>query len=163
MIGGRWSLQILRQLSKGFSRPVALLGAVNSAAGEGRKLSEKIMFETLARLAADGIISRERVAGYPPETHYWLTDSGRGILNAISRLGRSGRAADDGGSGAAEPRGHDAACACACARCGVTSSAARTTTPLRMRTRSEVRAVRRQSFLCADTVDDLMQCFQGAR
>jgi DNA-binding HxlR family transcriptional regulator len=111
VIGGRWSLQILRQLSKGVSRPVALLSAVNLAAGEGRKLSEKIMFETLARLAADGIISRERVAGYPPQTHYRLTDSGRGILNAISRLGRSGRAADDEGSGAAAPRGHDVACA----------------------------------------------------
>lgn len=113
MIGGRWSLHILRQLSKGVSRPVALLSAVNLAAGEGRKLSEKIMFETLARLAADGIISRERVAGYPPETHYRLTDSGRGILDAVSRLSRSGRAGDDEGSGAAAARGHDAACGCA--------------------------------------------------
>jgi DNA-binding HxlR family transcriptional regulator len=112
VIGGRWSLQILRQLSKGFSRPVALLSAVNLAAGEGRKLSEKIMFETLARLAADGIISRERVAGYPPETHYRLTDSGRDILDAIGKLGRAGGAADDGGSDAPAPHGHDRDGAC---------------------------------------------------
>ena len=84
-INGVWTVPILRHLASGTSRPADLLAAIN-AQSEG-PLTAKVMFDTLKRLAAYGLVVRRTVAGYPRQTHYWLTARGHEILNEVSKLG----------------------------------------------------------------------------
>ncbi len=84
-VSGRWAVPILRHLASGESRPADLLNAIN-ATSEAR-LSRKVLFEALGRLSESGLIRRQQISRRPPETHYWLTDSGHEILNQISTLG----------------------------------------------------------------------------
>jgi DNA-binding HxlR family transcriptional regulator len=85
-VNGLWAVPVLRTLASGVSRPGDLLRAIN-AESDGR-LSSKIMFETLGRLADDGLVSRVEVPGaVPRETHYWPTHAGHELLDEISKLG----------------------------------------------------------------------------
>jgi hypothetical protein len=47
------------------------------------------MFDVLRRLSGLGLVRRVVVAGWPRETHYWLTSSGHGILADVSKIGVS--------------------------------------------------------------------------
>jgi DNA-binding HxlR family transcriptional regulator len=91
MVRGRWAVHLLRYLASGVSRPADLLDSVNADASAtlGRTLSNKVMFDVLRRLAGLGLVSRVAVAGGRPETHYWLTSSGHGILADVSKIGAS--------------------------------------------------------------------------
>jgi DNA-binding HxlR family transcriptional regulator len=81
-VNSQWALPILRTLASGVSRPSDLLRAV------GRGLSPKVMYDTLARLAQDDLVSRTEVEGVVPrETHYWPTREGHRLLNELSKLG----------------------------------------------------------------------------
>jgi DNA-binding HxlR family transcriptional regulator len=83
-----WAVPVLRHLSSGASRPKDLLRAVNADAEPGsRRLSSKVMYETLDLLNKDGLVSRAEVQGFPLETHYWPTHEGHTVLTEVSKMG----------------------------------------------------------------------------
>jgi DNA-binding HxlR family transcriptional regulator len=90
-VHGRWAVHLLRHLANGVSRPADLLVSVNADASAtlGRTLSNKVMFDVLRRLSGLGLVRRAVVAGWPRETHYWLTNSGHGILADVCKIGAS--------------------------------------------------------------------------
>jgi DNA-binding HxlR family transcriptional regulator len=90
-VHGRWAVHLLRHLANGVSRPADLLVSVNADVGAtlGRQLSHKVMFDVLRRLSGLGLVRRVVVAGWPRETHYWLTGRGHDILADISKIGAS--------------------------------------------------------------------------
>jgi DNA-binding HxlR family transcriptional regulator len=65
-------------------RPADLLDSIDADAIAvlGRTLSNKVMFEALRRLADLDLVRRVKVQGGRPETHYWLTRNGHGIVAA---------------------------------------------------------------------------------
>jgi DNA-binding HxlR family transcriptional regulator len=84
-VNGVWAVPVLRHLATGVSRPTDLLMAINTESDS--RLSSKILFETLGRLSAYGLVNRRQVNGWPRETHYWLTGAGHRILSEISKIG----------------------------------------------------------------------------
>jgi DNA-binding HxlR family transcriptional regulator len=90
-VHGRWAVHLLRHLANGVSRPADLLVSVNADASVtlGRTLSNKVMFDVLRRLTGLGLVRRVAVAGWPRETHYWLTGSGHGMLADVCKIGAS--------------------------------------------------------------------------
>jgi DNA-binding HxlR family transcriptional regulator len=90
-VNGRWAVHLLRHLASGVYRPADLLVSVNAdtRATLGRTLSNKIMFEALRRLSDLGLVRRVEVMGGRPETRYWLTHRGHGMLADIVKIGAS--------------------------------------------------------------------------
>jgi DNA-binding HxlR family transcriptional regulator len=84
-VNGIWAVPVLRHLATGVSRPTDLLMVIN--AESDNRLSSKILFETLGRLSAYGLVNRRQVNGWPRETHYSLTGTGHEILSEVSKLG----------------------------------------------------------------------------
>lgn len=91
VVNGRWAVHLLRHLASDVSRPADLLDSVNADASVAldRTLSNKVMFEALRRLADLGLVRRVAVQGRRPETHYWLTRRGHGILADVAKIGAS--------------------------------------------------------------------------
>lgn len=93
-VAGNWNVPILRHLAGGVTRPSDLLDAINAelradeagAAEREGLLARKVMFDTLKRLVAQGLVVRRLAAGYPKRTHYYLTLRGREILETVSKL-----------------------------------------------------------------------------
>lgn len=84
-VTGMWALPVLRHLGMGVSRPVDLLSSINA---EGTaSLSRKVLVETLQRMVESQLISRQEIATWPREVHYWLTPRGHEVLSQLSRLG----------------------------------------------------------------------------
>ncbi|HTU75504.1 MAG TPA: SAM-dependent methyltransferase [Trebonia sp.] len=90
---GTWTVPVLRHLGMGVSRPADLVTSINA---EGpASLSRKVLVETLQRLRASRLVSRQEVAAWPREVHYWLTPRGHEVLSQLSRLGPSGERGKD--------------------------------------------------------------------
>jgi DNA-binding HxlR family transcriptional regulator len=89
VVRGQWAVHLLRHLASGVSRPADLLDSVNADVSVtlGRTLSNKVMFDVLRRMAGLGLVRRVVVEGGRPETHYWLTRKGHGILADVSKIG----------------------------------------------------------------------------
>ena len=83
IIGGKWTLLVLRDLFTGTKRFGELLTSL-----EG--VSPKTLSDRLKELEAEGIITKTVFAEVPPRAEYTLTDKGHSlweILEAIRRWG----------------------------------------------------------------------------
>jgi DNA-binding HxlR family transcriptional regulator len=86
----RWDIAVLANLpaNGGWTRPADLRDAINSQAGPERRISWKVLRDTLRRLEAEGYIARKemRVPRVPRETRIWLLDPGRRLVTALALL-----------------------------------------------------------------------------
>ncbi|WP_190134768.1 winged helix-turn-helix transcriptional regulator [Streptomyces longispororuber] len=93
MLRLRWSFPVIAGLRNGPLRPTDLALVVNEAidrrvSGQ-RTLSDKVLWDTLHRLSADGVIIHEaRGREFAGTTRCSLTDSGRELLTALVPMGR---------------------------------------------------------------------------
>ncbi len=81
MIGDRWMLLIVRELAFGHKRLSELQRAFPG-------LSTGALEQRLNRMAADGLITRERFAEVPPRVEFDLTDAGRDLLAILGPVVR---------------------------------------------------------------------------
>jgi len=82
IIGDRWTLGIIHELSAG---PKRTLDLFNSFSG----LSTKTMTDRLRRLERNGLITRISYKESPPRVEYSLTERGFRLLPVISSLGQA--------------------------------------------------------------------------
>jgi DNA-binding HxlR family transcriptional regulator len=68
LLAGRWVLSILSALDDGPLRRRTLRLRIDGA------VSDKVLTETLTRLAEDGLVTRTLTPGVPPQVDYGLTD-----------------------------------------------------------------------------------------
>ncbi|QDE95908.1 winged helix-turn-helix transcriptional regulator [Myxococcus xanthus] len=84
VIGGKWKSAMLCELHLRSAR-----------FGERRRrvpgISEKVLFEQLRELGADGIVSRTVFDVVPPKVEYALTQTGAVPTHAVSTLAEWGR------------------------------------------------------------------------
>ena len=83
IVGGRWTLLMIRELMLGLRRFADLLEGLP---GIGRNL----LSQRLKELEAEGIISRRRLPAPAASWVYELTEDGRALGPALSELGRWG-------------------------------------------------------------------------
>lgn len=84
VLSGRWSTLIIRELLHGpltFSQFRTALPA----------LSDKVLSDRLAHLAAHGVVDRRAVAGFPTTVTYRLTSRGRALRPLMLELYRTGQ------------------------------------------------------------------------
>ncbi|OFW60655.1 MAG: HxlR family transcriptional regulator [Actinobacteria bacterium RBG_16_64_13] len=79
IISGKWTLLILRDLSKGINRFSAL---ERSLAG----ISPKTLSERLKSLEKAGIVTRKSFAEVPPRVEYTLTEMGWDLIPLIGHM-----------------------------------------------------------------------------
>lgn len=83
VIGKKWTILILRDLSAGTRRFNELLGSLTG-------ISPKTLSERLKELEESGVVRREVYPEIPPRVEYSLTEKGRslgGILEAMVAWG----------------------------------------------------------------------------
>jgi DNA-binding HxlR family transcriptional regulator len=82
----QWDLAVLTNLAAGTERPGDLIDAINSQAGDGRRIGWKVLNDTLRRLERGGYVTRQEMPGVPRETRYWLRPPGHQLLAALRLL-----------------------------------------------------------------------------
>jgi DNA-binding HxlR family transcriptional regulator len=85
-IRGRWDLAILANLAEGGSRPTDLLDAINEQAGDGHRLTWKVMRDRLRHLEEAGYVGRCEVRRFPRETRYWATEFAGRLIAKLDAL-----------------------------------------------------------------------------
>jgi DNA-binding HxlR family transcriptional regulator len=83
IVGDRWTLLVLRDLSRGYTRYKELL-----ASCEG--ISTNLLSDRLKKLEDRGFIERELYSDHPPRAEYRLTEKGQDfghVLRALYRWG----------------------------------------------------------------------------
>jgi DNA-binding HxlR family transcriptional regulator len=83
IVGDRWTLLVLRDLSRGYTRYKELL-----ASCEG--ISTNLLSDRLKKLEDRGFIERELYSDHPPRAEYRLTEKGRDfgqVLRALYQWG----------------------------------------------------------------------------
>ena len=92
LLSGSWAVAVLAGLAGRRLQYTALLTAINEAekragwVAHARPLSEKVLSQTLVRMARDGLITRHRESEFPPVTWYQITPLGRSLLAALRPL-----------------------------------------------------------------------------
>ncbi|NUT54179.1 MAG: helix-turn-helix transcriptional regulator [Saccharothrix sp.] len=79
VLRGRWTTLVVRELFEGERSFGELAGALPA-------LSDKVLSDRLAHLAASGVVARVREPGWPSRVRYSLTSRGhalRGVLEAM--------------------------------------------------------------------------------
>jgi len=79
IISGKWTLLILRDLSKGVNRFSALERSLNG-------ISPKTLSERLKSLEKAGIVTRKSFAEVPPRVEYNLTGMGWDLIPLIDHM-----------------------------------------------------------------------------
>jgi DNA-binding HxlR family transcriptional regulator len=79
IISGKWTLLILRDLSKGINRFSALERSLSG-------ISPKTLSERLKSLEKAGIVTRKSYAEVPPRVEYTLTDMGWDLIPLIEHM-----------------------------------------------------------------------------
>jgi DNA-binding HxlR family transcriptional regulator len=79
MLGGKWRLLILFQLSQQAWRPADLRRRIPD-------ISEKMLIQELKHLADSGLVLRTNYGEVPPKVEYELTDLGRLALPLIEQM-----------------------------------------------------------------------------
>ncbi len=79
MIGGRWKVLILRELSKGIRRFGELQRGLNG-------ITQKMLTQQLREMEGDGIVSREVYPQVPPKVEYSLTPLGESLKPVLAAL-----------------------------------------------------------------------------
>jgi DNA-binding HxlR family transcriptional regulator len=85
VIGDRWTLGIIHELSVGPRRTLELLGAFTG-------LSTKTLADRLKKLDRIGIVRRTSYPESPPRVEYSLTGKGRGLLPIVEAISETARA-----------------------------------------------------------------------
>ena len=83
VIGSKWKLLILQQLSTGPMRFTELQVALNG-------ISKKVLSTTLRSLDEDGIVIRDVHTGCPISVEYALSDIGRSLQPVLDAMGAWG-------------------------------------------------------------------------
>jgi DNA-binding HxlR family transcriptional regulator len=79
IISGKWTLLILRDLSKGINRFSALERSLSG-------ISPKTLSERLKSLEKAGIVTRKSYAEVPPRVEYTLTEMGWDLIPLIEHM-----------------------------------------------------------------------------
>ncbi len=83
VIGGKWAMPIIYNLSKGKMRFKEIESTIQG-------INTRMLVKELKNLEANGIISREVFATVPPKVEYTLTKKGSELLPSIKSLHRWG-------------------------------------------------------------------------
>lgn len=84
LIGGKWKLLILRNLT---DRPWRFNELLKDLDG----VSQKVLTDSLRQMIDDGLVYRRDYGEVPPRVEYGLTALGREMLPVIEALGNFGR------------------------------------------------------------------------
>jgi len=79
IIGGKWTLLIIRDLTSGVKR-------FNQLERSLQGISPKTLSERLRSLEEEGIISRQTFAEVPPRVEYSLTEKGHDLVDVIESM-----------------------------------------------------------------------------
>lgn len=85
MIGDKWKILIIRELSGGTRR----FGELKKSVGN---ISQKVLTENLREMQADALVSRKAYAEIPPRVEYSLTELGRSLRPVLAALKKWGAA-----------------------------------------------------------------------
>ena len=83
LIGDRWTLSLIHELSKGPRRTLELHRAFSG-------LSTKTLSDRLKQLQRNGLASRTSFPESPPRVEYSLTEKGSGLLPLFHAIARAG-------------------------------------------------------------------------
>jgi DNA-binding HxlR family transcriptional regulator len=84
IIGGKWTLLIIRDLATGIKR-------FNQLERSLQGISPKTLSERLRTLEEEGIILRQTFAEVPPRVEYTLTEKGRDLVYVIESMRSYGK------------------------------------------------------------------------
>ncbi len=84
LIGGKWKLLILRNLTDRAWR-------FNELQRDLDGISQKVLTDSLRQMIDDGLVYRQDYGEVPPRVEYGLTALGREMLPVIDALGNFGR------------------------------------------------------------------------
>ena len=84
LIGGKWKLLIIRNLS---TRPWRFNELQRSLEG----ISQKVLTESLREMEADGIIYRKEYCTNPPKVEYGLTEVGEHLTGLLEEMAEFGK------------------------------------------------------------------------
>lgn len=79
VIGGKWKLRILWRLSQRTHRYGGLRRAIP-------EISEKMLYQQLRQLEADGLVRRTAYPEVPPRVDYALTARGRSLVPVLNEV-----------------------------------------------------------------------------
>lgn len=82
-VGDRWSMLVLRDIDRGFTRYEQLRGSLG--------IAPNILSRRLSALVEAGLIVKRRYSQRPPRDEYLLTDAGRDFLPILMAIGAWGR------------------------------------------------------------------------
>jgi DNA-binding HxlR family transcriptional regulator len=117
VLGERWSLLAIRELSYGVRR----FDQIASFTGASRD----ILADRLRKLEADGVIERRQYSEHPPRFEYHLTEAGRDLLPILLLLAQWGErwAVDVPAVTLRHECGHQLSVDLVCHHCGAVVSA----------------------------------------
>jgi DNA-binding HxlR family transcriptional regulator len=90
LIGDRWSMLVLRDVQRGFTR----YDRIRSSLG----IAPNILARRLAALTEAGLLEKRRYSQRPPRDEYLLTEKGRDFLPILAAIGAWGRKHNGGGA-----------------------------------------------------------------
>ena len=85
LVGDKWTMLVVRDLSHGAKRTTELLAAL-------RPISSRTLVGRLRDMERDALVERRDFGGSPPHVEYVLTERGRRLLpflDALRKLGES--------------------------------------------------------------------------
>lgn len=85
VVGERWTILVLRELSWGRKRFSELLGALGG-------ISTNLLSERLKRLEEHGMVERVFYSDHPPRAQYRLTEKGRAFVPVLVAMRAYGEA-----------------------------------------------------------------------
>lgn len=83
LIGSKWKVLILRELSQGLRRFGELHRGVSG-------ISQKMLTQQLRQMESDGLVLRRVYAEVPPRVEYSLTATGRSLRPVLTALAQWG-------------------------------------------------------------------------
>lgn len=90
LIGDRWSMLVLRDVQRGFTR----YDQMRTSLG----IAPNILARRLTALADAGLLEKRRYSQHPPRDEYLLTEKGRDFLPILAAIGAWGRKHNGGGA-----------------------------------------------------------------
>jgi DNA-binding HxlR family transcriptional regulator len=84
IIGGKWTLLIIRDLASGVKRFNQLERSLHG-------ISPKTLSERLRSLEEEGVIIRQTFAEVPPRVEYTLTEKGRDLVDVVDSMRSYGK------------------------------------------------------------------------
>lgn len=85
LIGDKWKILIIRELSGGTKR----FGELRKSIGQ---ISQKVLTENLREMQADALVSRKAYAEVPPRVEYSLTELGMSLKPVLAAAEKWGAA-----------------------------------------------------------------------